>query len=85
MTEIVTAFVPKHHFQYVERRYSGFVALSSVVGVCTSAWTILGINGLKRCKNSAQLRRTAKPKHSNSKYGRLIKLGLPWKPLIPTP
>jgi hypothetical protein len=66
MTEIVTAFVPKHHFQYVERRYSGFVALSSVVGAGTSGWTILGINKLKRCKNSGQLRRIAKPERSKS-------------------
>jgi hypothetical protein len=69
MTQIVTIFCCKHHFQYVERRYSGFVALSSVVGAGTSAWTILGINGLKRCKNFGQLRRIATPEHSNSKYG----------------
>jgi hypothetical protein len=35
MTEIVTTFSCEHHFQYVERRYSGFVALSFVVTVDT--------------------------------------------------
>jgi hypothetical protein len=33
MTEIVTTFFCEHHFQYVERRYFGFVALSFVVVV----------------------------------------------------
>jgi len=69
MTEIVTTFFREHRFQYLERSYSGFVALSFVVGAGTSAWTILGINGLKRCKNSGQLRRIATPEHSNSKHG----------------
>jgi hypothetical protein len=35
MTEIVTTFSCEYHFQYVERRYSGFVALSFVVAVDT--------------------------------------------------
>jgi hypothetical protein len=32
MTEIVSRLSYKHRFQYVERRYFGFVALSFVVG-----------------------------------------------------
>jgi hypothetical protein len=32
MTEIVSRLFYKHRFQYVERRYFGFVALSFVVG-----------------------------------------------------
>jgi hypothetical protein len=35
MTQIVTVLSYKHRFQYVERRYSGFVALSFVVGADT--------------------------------------------------
>jgi len=31
MTQIVIRLCSEHHFQYVERRYSGFVALSFVV------------------------------------------------------
>jgi len=32
MTQIVTVLCCEHRFQYVERRYSGFVALSFVAG-----------------------------------------------------
>jgi hypothetical protein len=36
MTQIVISLYYKHRFQYVERSYSGFVALSFVVGPDTS-------------------------------------------------
>jgi hypothetical protein len=35
MTQIVIRLYYEHRFQYVERRYSGFVALSFVVGADT--------------------------------------------------
>jgi hypothetical protein len=35
MTQIVTVLCCEHRFQYVERRYSGFVALSFVVATDT--------------------------------------------------
>jgi hypothetical protein len=54
MTEIVTTFLREHRFQYVERRYSGFVALTSVAGRRYLSLAILGINELKRCKNFGQ-------------------------------
>ena len=50
MTEIVTAFSCDHHFQYVERRYSGFVALSFVV-TADAGLAALGINDLNGQEN----------------------------------
>lgn len=35
MTQIVTVLYCEYHFQYVERRFSGFVALSFVAGTDT--------------------------------------------------
>jgi hypothetical protein len=48
MTQIVRVFGNQHCFQYVERRYSGFVALRIVVVVGHYDLTDLGIRGLQR-------------------------------------
>jgi hypothetical protein len=52
MTEIVTTFSCEYHFQYVERRYSGFVALSFVVKAIPHGSSISGINELNEGKEN---------------------------------
>jgi hypothetical protein len=75
MTEIVTTFSCEYHFQYVERRYSGFVALSFVVAVDTGDEPIRN-ERLKTPKKSSVGTSGNKCRHSEPKSGRLIKLGL---------
>ena len=83
MTQIVTVLYYEHHFQYVERRYSGFVALSFVVGPDTGR-NAIEVKGLQRHKKS-RLPDSGDfyARHSSRKLRQIDKIIAAWKPSIP--
>jgi hypothetical protein len=85
MTQFVISLYYEHRFQYVERRYSGFVALSFVVAADA------GLDHLRnqRVKSPKEFdpgwRSAGNPNASDSASQQIDKIRLDsWKPSIPT-